>query len=176
MDKKVALNPYNIVGTKGFKKCTPWRQSVAPATFTDREGKSSIKKFSSAQELDDNFFVRPGGLSCIGTVQGAMDILLAPPSTGKDVKTDHLVFSALVKTQNPSLSEIVANLITSKDKLFFVAHCGQNGSFRRLQLVSISLEASIKLHPSCFANRRFLYNFFIRHINDKEANLLDQRF
>jgi hypothetical protein len=73
------------------------------------------------------------------------------------------VLPNLVRTK----STIIADLIRSEDKLFFIAYSQERSQRRKeWKLVRIDLKKSLQQHPSCLQDGQFLAEFFIEHILD----------
>lgn len=67
---------------------------------------------------------------------------------------------------NRDFPSIIQSVITSEDKLFFIAHTTFNGSRKEWKLVQLDLQASIKLSSTCIQDGKFIMNFLIQHPHD----------
>jgi len=76
----------------------------------------------------------------------------------------------------PPLSTLVANIINSSDKLFFVSHSLGNPSARKWRLVRVAFSNSTSLSPSCLQDGRFLVDFYTLHYSDIRYNATNQRY
>jgi hypothetical protein len=79
-------------------------------------------------------------------------------------------------TASRPFSQLVADIIKSDDKLFFISYSPPNQTRREWKLVQIDFPSTMKLHPSCLQDGKFLVQFYIQHFNDNSVNLTDQRF
>ena len=66
----------------------------------------------------------------------------------------------------PPLSTLVASIISSSDRLFFVSHSLGNPSAREWRLVRVAFSDSTSLSPSCIQDGRFLVDFYTLHYSD----------
>ena len=76
----------------------------------------------------------------------------------------------------PPLSTLVASIIRSLDKLFFVSHSLGNPSAREWQLFCVAFSDSTLLSPSCLQDGRFLVDFYMLHYSDVQYNATNQRY
>jgi hypothetical protein len=76
----------------------------------------------------------------------------------------------------PPASSLVANIINSLDKLFFVSHSLGNPSARQWQLVRVAFADSTLLLPSCLQDSHFLVEFYTLHYSDVRYNATHQRY
>jgi hypothetical protein len=65
--------------------------------------------------------------------------------------------------QIPSFSMLVASIIASSDRLFFVSHSLGNPSVWEWRLVRVAFLDSTALYPSCLQDGRFLVKFYTLH-------------
>ena len=76
----------------------------------------------------------------------------------------------------PTITELHALLLQSRDRLFFIANCIPCTSVRKWQLVQVAYTDSIAMHPDCLTDGRFLVDFFILHPDDCRYNAVNQRY
>lgn len=77
----------------------------------------------------------------------------------------------------PHISLLVASIIASTDKLFFIAHkIGVDGATSEWRLVRVALRDSMAVHPSCLQDGQFLVDFYILHPADVRYNAVNQRY
>jgi hypothetical protein len=79
-------------------------------------------------------------------------------------------------TASRPFSQLVADIIKSDDKLFFISYSPPNQTRCEWRLVQIDFPSTMKLHPSCLQDGKFLVQFYIQHFIDSSVNLTDQRF
>jgi hypothetical protein len=66
----------------------------------------------------------------------------------------------------PPISSLVASIIKSSDKLFFIAHSYNDPTMRKWRLSHIAFDDSTTLSPSRLQDGRFLVEFFTLHHDD----------
>jgi hypothetical protein len=76
----------------------------------------------------------------------------------------------------PPTSLLVASIIKSSEKLFFIAHSYNHPMTREWHLIRVAFKASTTLSPSCLQDRRFLVEFFTLHHVDIWYNAINQCF
>jgi hypothetical protein len=76
----------------------------------------------------------------------------------------------------PLITDLSLQIITSADKLFFIAHTIGNAASRKWHLVCIAFGDSISLHPSALQDRQFLVEFYVPHPNNVRFNATNQWF
>ena len=76
----------------------------------------------------------------------------------------------------PPITILAPKIISSKDKLFFIAHKLGNSSNCEWRLVRVAFTASILLYPSALQDGRFLVEFYITHPQDIQCNAVNQRY
>ncbi len=67
-------------------------------------------------------------------------------------------------------------IISSTDKLFFIAHKIGTADCRKWRLVRVAFQDSISLYPSCLQDGRFLVDFYTAHPSDVRFNAINQCF
>ena len=76
----------------------------------------------------------------------------------------------------PHLSILVAGIIESSDKLFFVSHLHGNQSTREWRLIRVAFANSVSISPSCLQDGRFLVEFYSLHHDNIWFNSTNQRY
>eukprot|EP00978_Attheya_sp_CCMP212_P004593 scaffold10016_cov54-Attheya_sp.AAC.15 len=71
------------------------------------------------------------------------------------------------------LSQILANIIKSNNKLFFIAYSKPSEKRKEWKLVQLDFERFMHLHPSCLQDGKFIFNFLIQHHNDNHVHITD---
>jgi len=76
----------------------------------------------------------------------------------------------------PPLSSLVASIINSSDRLFFISHSLGNPNTCEWRLVCMAFSDSTSLSPSCLQDGRFLMEFYTLHHADVRFNASNQRY
>jgi hypothetical protein len=76
----------------------------------------------------------------------------------------------------PILSALIASIINSSDRLFFIAYSLGNPTTRKWHLVRIAFADSTALYPSCLQDGQFLVEFYTLHHTDVRFNAINQRY
>jgi hypothetical protein len=76
----------------------------------------------------------------------------------------------------PPISSLVASIIKSSDKLFFVARSYNDPMTCKWRLIRVAFDDSTTLSPSCLQDGRFLMEFFTLHHDDIWYNATNQHF
>jgi hypothetical protein len=96
-----------------------------------------------------------------------------PTTSSKNKDSIIITLPAHIRTK----TTIIADLVALEDKLFFIAY-GQYRDQQRKEwkLVRVDFEKSIRQHPSCPQDSRFLVEFFIEHHRDANIDICSQRY
>ncbi len=73
-------------------------------------------------------------------------------------------------------STLAPLIISSTDKLFFIAHKIDTADCYEWRLVRVAFRDSVSLYPSCLQDGRFLVKFYMAHPTDTHYNAINQRF
>jgi hypothetical protein len=76
----------------------------------------------------------------------------------------------------PPISSLVAGIIASTDRLFFVSHSLGYPSFWEWHLICVAFLDSTALSPSCLQDGCFLVEFYTLHHEDVWFNATNQRY
>ena len=79
----------------------------------------------------------------------------------------------LVACGPPTITELCALLLQSRDRLFFIANCIPGTYVRKWQLGQVAYTDSMAVHPDCLKDGQFLANFFIPHPDDCRYNAVN---
>ncbi len=93
-----------------------------------------------------------------------MGLLPAPPALPADPHVP------------PSITTLIPQIITSADRLFFVAHKIGLSLSCEWRLVRVAFTESISLYPSALQDGRFLVEFYVPHPQDVRHNAINQQF
>ena len=92
-------------------------------------------------------------------------------STGPPPESPKLATATIL-----SIELLMAAIIKSKDRLFFVSVNIGHDCIREWQLVHLSLDQSMTLYPSCTQDGQFLFEIYLSHPSDWRYNAINQRF
>jgi hypothetical protein len=76
----------------------------------------------------------------------------------------------------PAIHLLMATIISSSDKLFFVSHSIGANTSCEWHLARLTFNDSVSLYPSCTLDGRFLFDFYICHPSDWQYNAVNQRY
>ncbi len=76
----------------------------------------------------------------------------------------------------PSILLLVAAIMRSTDRLFFVSCKFGNNDAREWRLARVAFMDSMSLYPSCTLDGRFLFEFYTCHPADWRYNVVNQRY
>jgi hypothetical protein len=76
----------------------------------------------------------------------------------------------------PPISSLIASIINSLDRLFFILHSLGNPSTCEWRLVCVAFSDSTALSPSCLQDGRFLLEFYTLHHADVCFNATNQQY
>jgi hypothetical protein len=76
----------------------------------------------------------------------------------------------------PSISLLVAAIVRSTDRLFFVLFKFGDNNAREWRLAHVAFMDSMSLYPSCTLDGRLLFEFYICHPADWRYNAVNQRY
>jgi hypothetical protein len=96
--------------------------------------------------------------------------------TPKSLTYRNLVLTA---AQAPAIStpQLIAAIVKSEDKLFFIAHAATATAGRKeWKLVQVKFSKSIQQQPACLKNGRFLVDFYMEHHQDGAPDIQDRLF
>jgi hypothetical protein len=177
--KGITSHPYQNAAISEFNPATPW---AAPAAYADLV----MEPFPSLTELDAGYDSWPESGNPFLHDETAFPCGLrhkAPiPTTGYTnlASLDPATLSPLqllsTSTTDRTFSKLVADIIGSNDKLFFIAHSPANQSRREWKLVQLDFITTMKLHPGCLQDGKFLVQYYIEHFNDSSVDLADKRY
>ena len=76
----------------------------------------------------------------------------------------------------PSITALAPLIISSTDKLFFIAHKIGSANCYEWHLVRVAFQDSVLLYPPCLQDGRFLVEFYMAHPTDACYNAINQRY
>jgi hypothetical protein len=157
--------PYKLAGLDGYNPAQPWKEPTAQAQLS-AIGNPKAPQFPTLVELDQD-----------GWPENTNPFISKEISeTPKSPKEHKLV---LTITQAPTIStpQLIAAVVKSEDKLFFIAHAATTTAGRKeWKLVQVNFTKSIQQQPACLQNGRFLVDFYIEHHRDGRLDIRDCRY
>ena len=194
INKKITDNPFSEAGIKGYTGydlAQPWQIKNSHASFAKCAPSAYLKvdDFPSVHDLNDELrrdtlygnnkgLVSSSTTQCSNHNDASKNKITVP---GQPAESEEpLPISCLISNALPSLpetaSELMAAIINSNDKLFFIRYKIPTLARTEWRLVQIDLTASINKNPSALSNGRVLATFFISHPLDSNFNATNRRF
>jgi hypothetical protein len=167
--KPITTHPFKEAGIKRFSPIQPYKVA-AQLALTD---KCLVFHWPSLSELNNNI-----ALYCWESEEEHQRYLN---------KVDNIPLPSLITGPPPAapthaipavpfISLLVAAIVRSTDRLFFVScRLGDNDA-REWWLACVAFMDSMSLYPSCTLNGRFLFEFYICHPADWWYNTVNQRY
>ena len=167
LKKPTISNPYKIIGLDGYNPAQPW-SAPAAASQVDLSVIDDIPPFPTVEQLDDEF----DGWPKLGNPFIEREI--STPATPSDTVRDNVLSLPLaIKTK----ATIVADLVRSEDKLFFVSYAPERNQVRKeWKLAPVNFQKSLQQYPNCLQDGRFLMEFFIEHHRDRNLDICNRRY
>ena len=168
--KPIGENPFKEAGLKGFNPAAPFKVAAQFLNVGDYKD----FRWPSLAELNDEFdpwewlndeerrrFMRDNDPF------SPPALYTGPPPSPPTANTP--------PPSAPSITDLAPRIISSNDKLFFIAH-SIGTSTREWRLVRVAFQDSISLYPAALQDGRFLVEFYLSHPNDVRCNAINQRF
>ena len=168
LHKKYKDHPFLDAGIHGFEPTQPW-QTANLSFLQEPEYHFPTLAELNADLNSDNSISNP--------VLDNSQVLGTSPSINKLIRTDHSnepIAPFLLLGTTKSLSGMIAKIIQSEDKLFFVNYI-HNGR-KEWNLVQLNLSLTLVKSPSVFADGKFIVEFFVSHPDDIEYSHQNRRF
>jgi hypothetical protein len=169
LHKPICESPFKEAGIHGFTPPTPFK--VAAHFLTSGDFRDF--HWPTLAELNDE----------IAPFPWADEAERLRVLSGDDVDAEPILYNgpppSLVPHSPPlipHLSTLVAGIIASSDKLFFVSHSLGNQSTREWRLIRVAFADSVSMSPSCLQDGRFLVEFYSLHHDDIRFNSTNQRY
>jgi hypothetical protein len=167
--KPITAHPFKEAGIKGFSPIQPY-QVATNLAVTDR---CHAFHWPSLSELNDD--VAPFRWASEDERQRYLDDPTFTPVPAFPIGPPpappvHPVPSI------PSIQLLVAAIVRSTDRLFFVSCKFGANDAREWRLARVAFIDSMSLYPSCTLNGRFLFEFYICHLADWRDNAVNQRY
>ncbi len=167
--KPIGKSPYKEAGIEGF---TPPRPFQIASHFLTK-GDYRNFHFPTLAELNEEICPFPwiDNIECIRVM--SCNKIEDQPVLFTDPLLSHAVQSP---PSAPPLSSLVASIINSLDRLFFILHSLGNPTTRKWRLLRIAFFDSTSLSPSCLQDGRFLMEFYSLHHADTWFNASNQQY
>ena len=167
LHRPIRQDPFTEAGVKGFLPIEPFK---LPVNFISAE--TSPFHWPSLAELNDELFPFPWTstderLLADDLSSESLEVLYTGPPPTPPCSRPFLV---------PAVSDLVASIINSSDRLFFIAWAIPGSIHREWRLIRVAFSDSVKLYPSCLQDGRFLVEFYVAHHDDTRYNAINQRF
>ena len=169
LHKPICKSPFKEAGIHGFTPPTPFK--VASHFLTCRDFCNFC--WPTLAELNDKIAPSPWANEA-----ERLCIL-----SGNDVEVEPILYNGhlplLVPHNmpfNPHLSILVASIIDSSDKLFFVLHLLGNKSTHEWRLIRVAFADSVSISPACLQDGRFLVKIYSLHHGNICFNLTNQHY
>lgn len=160
--KDLLDNPFSDAGIEGFKPPKPFTHNISYA----RVGTVSDFQWPTFADFNDELSMPTTALPLLP--------IMALTRWSLHMSAHHRLRPTCTIPPIPSL---VASIIASDDKLFFIAHkFGTAGDYHEWRLVRVTFNNSIGAYPSCLQTDRFLVDFYIMHPADIRYNATNQRY
>jgi hypothetical protein len=177
--KVITSNPYENASISKFHPAKPWEVLAAYADVT-------MESFPLLSQLDAKYDSWPESrnpfLHNKTTFTSGQNTQAPVLSNGytklgsSDLATPPLLQLLSTSTASRPFSQFVTDIIRSDGKLFFILHLPPNQSQLEWKLMQVNFMTTMKLHPKCLQDGKFLLQFYIQHCNDDPINLPDKRY
>ncbi len=167
--KPISAQPFKEAGIKGLFPIQPFKVATNLAIM-DR---CAAFHWPSLSKLNDQFAPFPWKINAKfqqyidGDLIVQLPVMTMGPPPAAPAHSNPTV---------PAIHLLMASIISSTDKLFFVSHSiGANLSCE-WRLARIAFNDSVLLYPSCTLDGQFLFEFYICHPSDWCYNAVNQRY
>jgi hypothetical protein len=170
--KPISTNPFKEAGIKGFTPPSPFR---VPANFIDVGNNAEFCWPTLAESIDDikPFPWRDNDEHCLVLSD---DIPFSPAVMYNCLPPLLPLAATPANPSPPSITMLAPLIISSADKLFFIAHTIGTAGCYEWRLVCIAFQDSVSLYPPCLQDGRFLVEFYMAHPADARYNAINQRY
>jgi hypothetical protein len=192
LNKKIINNPFSRAFIEGYTPTKPWETAPAALSQISISEETSIQKFPSVEELDAEYDSWPeSGNPFIPTISSEENNIRTTSSSSQSTEssynTDNIIHPSPVTpdlTSNattiaptmPPFSSFIQSIISSEDKLFFIAYNIPNQSRKEWKIVQLDFDQSMRQYPNCLQDGKFIMNFLIRHPKDNTLPIHHARF
>ena len=171
LHKPISKQPFVDAGISGFKPIQPYQ---LPALYASATKKSNRFYWPSLAELNEE--VQP-----FPWLPGEEDQALepTPPFTSEPVfytGPPPALPTVPPICAVPPLSTLIASIVSSIDKLFFISWQIPGSSIREWRLIRINFKDTMRLYPAALQDGKFLAEFYIVHTDDVRFNGINQRY
>ena len=197
MNRKIKTHPYFEAGIDSYEPLQPWAINSTNDNINSHlaVATSSALHFPTLAELNDeidgvhaedgfvpvrtdnntqiqdkiNFGLLGGQYPSIKNDQ-------AEPYNLSNLRAPPVQQPTANKSSPPNLATIMANIISSRDKLFFISFSPPDSTRAEWQLVQVNLQRTLAEHPQALSDGRILVDFYVRHPSDIKFNARNQRY
>ena len=167
--KPITAHPFKEAGIKGFSPIQPY-QVATNLAITDR---CQAFHWPSLSELNDD--VAPFRWASEDERQRYHDDPTLTPAPAFPLGPPPAPPAHPIPLI-PSIQLLVAAIVRSADRLFFVSSKFGANDAREWRLARVAFMDSTSLYPSCTLDGRFLFEFYICHPADWRDNAVNQRY
>ena len=167
--KPISLSPFKNTGLNGFKPSNPFHVT----SHFLQAGRLNEFHWPTLSELNDDIIPFPWSndnkrrLIMDGNHSSIKLILYMGPSPSPATYSPPTILP---------ISSLVASILSSPDKLFFISHLLENPNTREWCLVRVAFLDSTSLSPSCLWDGWFIIKFYTLHHDDVRFNASNQHY
>jgi hypothetical protein len=167
--KPIGEHPFKEAGIKGFNPPSPFQ---VPASFLNI---GDFKDFCwpTLAELINNIKPFPWRDDEECCMVMSNDDPISPPVMYNGPPPS-LPIASKPEPLAPMITTLAPLIISSSDKLFFIAHKIGTADCYEWRLVCVAFQDSVSLYPSCLQDGRFLVKFYMAHPADAGYNAINQ--
>ena len=167
--KPISASAFKEAGLKGIEPIKPY---VLPANMAVT-GQCHAFHWPSLSELNEelDFPEWQNDFDCISHTHNNIAETRLVLSTGPPPEAPKFAADTIL-----SIEILMASIIKSEDRLFFVSINIGHDCIREWRLAHLSLDQSMALYPSCTQDGRFLFEIYLSHPSDWRYNAINQRF
>jgi hypothetical protein len=184
LNKKIIENPFSRAFIEGYTPTKPWEAAAAALSQIDLSIKdlTIVPDFPSVEQLDAEYDSWPKSSNPFAPTtyfeQG--DIRTTSSSSQSKEPSNNTDPIIHTKSVTPNLTSnatfhpipiqpfpsLIQSIISSNNKLFFIAYNIPNQSRKEWKLVQLDFQQSMKRYPNCLQDGKFIMNFLIAHPKD----------
>jgi hypothetical protein len=170
--KPIGADPFKEAGIKEFNPPSPFR---VPANFIDI-GNIAAFCWPTLAELIDDIKPFPSRHNNERRLVLSDDIPFSPAVMYNGPPQSLPLAAVPAKPSPSSITTLAPMIISSADKLFFIAHKIGMAECYEWRLVCVAFQDSISLYPPRLQDGCFLVEFYMAHPADPRYNAINQRY
>jgi hypothetical protein len=170
MNARLLDSPYSNAGVTGFERTQPYKEeSISLLAINPDLMFPSLVELNA--ELDDLTPEEADAIFNESDPRSDIKIFTTPA-----VDTPAPPATAPETPRVPEIGPLMASLLASTDKLFFVAHKIPGSSTSEWALVRVDIMSSLRENPSALSDGRVIAEFYTCHSSDKLYKATNQRY